>query len=158
MISRGKMTMKKQLLIKLLAVSVAALLLAGCGGGLGNSIWAPDEVEAPEFEEVEGSLGLTPGVHAGVGTGGFGGDIYLEVTVGEDGGIEYIEVTSHSETASFLNMALPHVTMNVIGTQSTDIDTFTGATETFNALIDGIEDALVSGAGADLAALRAGPG
>jgi len=150
--------MKKQLLIKLLAVSLAALLLAACGGGLDNSIWAPDEVEEPEFEEVEGTLSLTPGVHAGVGQGGFGGDMHVEVTVGEDGSIEHIEVTDHSETAAFFGMAFSHVNLYVIGTQSTGIDTFTGATETFSALIDGIENALVSGAGADLAALRSGPG
>ena len=128
----------------------AALVLAACTGDLSTSIWA-----AAPLEQAEGAIGLPDGVFSGVGTGGFGGDIYVDVTI-QDNSIAAITVTAHSESPLFAGPVFNQVIPEIMARQSTGVDVIAGATETFKALVAAIEDALVSG-GADLAALREGP-
>lgn len=144
--------MKKQHIFILLLCLAATMLLTACGG-LDQSIWTPDPVEEIEID-TEISLGLIPGVYAGVGEGGFGGDIYVEVTIDENGRIDAIEVTDHAETASFLMMASAQTTMQIIATQTTGVDTVAGATYSSQAIINAVENALADVAGIDLASLQ----
>ena len=131
-------------------VFAAALAMTACTGDLSTSIWA-----APPLVQVEGAIGLPDGVYSGVGTGGFGGNIYVDVTVGGNA-ITDITVTAHNESQLFADQVFSRLIPEIMARQSTGVDTIAGATETFNALVAAVEDALVTG-GADLASLREGP-
>ena len=137
--------------MKFLALSVIALALAsGCvRGGLPNSIWAP-----LPLVQLVGDIDLPDGVFSGVGVG-FGGNVYANVTIA-DRAIVNIEVTSHNETPAFAASVFGSLIPEIMARQATGVDATAGATETASALINAVEDALVT-AGADLAALRAGP-
>ena len=137
--------------VTLLTVAVAAILfMTACTGDLSTSIWA-----AAPLEQVEGAIGLPDGVYSGVGTGGFGGDIYVDVTIANNA-ITDITVTAHTESQMFADSVFGRVIPEIMARQATGLDVIAGATYTFIALINAVEDALVSG-GADLAALREGP-
>jgi len=137
--------------LKLLTLALAAaIVLAACTGDLSTSIWA-----AAPLEQVEGAIDLPDGVFSGIGTGGFGGDIYVDVVI-EGNAIVDITVTAHNESPMFAGPVFNQVIPTIMARQSTGLDVIAGATETFNALIAAVEDALVSG-GADLASLREGP-
>lgn len=138
--------------MKKIIISLAiAIFLVGCGG-LENSVWAPDPIELNLGNSQV--LSLTPGSFIGVGTGGFAGDIEVQVTVDSTSIID-IEVTDHSETENFANMVWDVTLPTILATNSTDVDTVSGATMTFNAFVEAVEDALVA-AGADLDDIRGG--
>ncbi|MCL1996238.1 MAG: FMN-binding protein, partial [Defluviitaleaceae bacterium] len=75
-----------------------------------------------------------PGVYLGVGTGGFGGNIYVEVTFDEES-ITHIQVVSHSESPGFGNSALNHLIDQVLFRQSLDVDVVTNGTVTTHAFL-----------------------
>ena len=136
--------MKKRQLFILLAVITALVLFSACGG-LDQSIWTPDPVAPPAIPEgppPDVDSDWAPGTYVGVGTGGYGGDITVEVEIDEDGRIASITVTDHRETQAFLAMAESIVLGTIISAQSTDVDTFAGATLSSQALINAVEDAL----------------
>ncbi|MCL2380748.1 MAG: FMN-binding protein [Treponema sp.] len=136
------------------AVFAATLLalFAACRGDLSTSIWAARAGTGPV--QAVGQIGLPDGVFPGVGTGGFYGDVYVDVTI-HNNAIAAVVVTGHSETPAFAGSAFTHVIGAMMLTQATGVDTVAGATLTSQALINAVEDALVSG-GADLAAIRLG--
>jgi len=143
-----RFTMKR---LKLTTLALAAaILLAACTGDLSTSIWA-----AAPLVQVEGAIDVPDGVFSGVGSGGFGGDIYVDVTV-QGNAITDITVTAHTESPLFAGPVFNQVIPTIMARQSTGLDVIAGATYTFIALVAAVEDALVSG-GADLAALREGP-
>jgi len=152
------MTIRK---ILILAIVIGGMFTLSACGGLDQSIWAPDPIEAPAPEIPEVSEApeasepsedetsaddflWTPGTYTGVGEGGFGGNIYVEVVIDDGGQIASITITDHSETQGFLSMAEVIVIGSIISTQSTDVgaDTFTGATLSGEAIIRAVEDAL----------------
>jgi fumarate reductase flavoprotein subunit len=138
---------------KFLILIVAILItMAACRGDLSTSIWAPRPGLGPV--QAIGQIDLPDGVYAGIGTEGFGGDVHVEVTI-TNNAIVAVAVTEHNETPAFANSAFSHVIGDMILTQSTGVDTVSGATKTSGAFIRAVEDALVSN-GADLAAVRAG--
>jgi len=135
----------------LIACGAAAILvMAACTGNLDTSIWA-----AAPWEQLEGAIDLPDGVYSGVGTGGYGGNIYVDVSIAGNS-ITDITVTAHSESQLFATSVFGRLIPEIVARQSTGLDVIAGATYTFNALIAAVEDALVSG-GADLAGLREGP-
>ena len=142
--------MKRFKLIACAAAAALILTLTACTGDLSTSIWA-----AAPLEQVEGAIDLPDGVFSGVGTGGFGGNIYLDVTI-TGNSITDITVTAHNESQLFADQVFGRLKPEIMARQTTGIDVISGATETFKAFIGAVEDALVSG-GADLAALREGP-
>ena len=73
---------------------------------------------------------------------GFGDFITVEVTIDDDGKIADIDVTNHSESEDWYNMAVPTLTEAMIEAQSTDVDGVSGATYTSNAFIDAVRIAL----------------
>lgn len=137
--------------LKFLALAVVALAaMTACREGLRGSIWAP-----LALEQMVGDINVPDGVFSGVGTGGFAGNIYADVTI-QGRAIVNIEVTGHSETPSFAASVFGSLVPTIMARQATGVDIIAGATYTAQALINAVEDALTS-AGADLAALRAGP-
>ena len=138
------MTIRKFLL---LAIVIGGMFTLSACGGLDQSIWAPDPIEAPppptpREEAATTDFGWAPGTYTGVGEGGHGGNIYVEVVIDNNGQIASITITDHSETQGFLDMVKMQVIGDIISTQSTDVDTFTGATLSSEAVIRAVEDAL----------------
>jgi len=118
-------------------VALAALAtLAACREGLGGSIWA---VRFPD--RVEGAINLPDGVFPGVGAGGFGGSVYVDVTI-EGNAIVGIDVTAHSETPAFAASVFDHLLPMILAVQSADVDAVAGATETSRAFIAAVADAI----------------
>ena len=137
---------------------ICSLLLLPACGGLDQSIWTPDPPvlpppPPPPPTPVQGEsvvLAFMPGVYTGVGEGGFGGNVYVEVTVNDDGFIESIVVTEHRETAAFMVMAEMNIVASIIHAQCTDVDIFAGATDSSNALIAAVADALAGAEGGEI--------
>lgn len=148
---RGKRLILQAKGAALLVIAGTLFLLSACGG-LDNTIWTPDPIEQfapPEPPPVRADAdtddyvsGWTPGTFVGVGTGGFGGDIHVEVLIDAYGRIASVTITEHRETQAYLMMAEMQVIGSIIRTQSTDVDTFAGATLSSVAIIEAVEDAL----------------
>ncbi len=93
------------------------------------------------FNAVENALGgLTDGKYTGEGEG-FKGPIAVEVEV-QDGKIVAISILSHDETPFLSDAAFEAVPEAIIATQSTDVDTLTGATATSKGIIQAVNNAL----------------
>jgi uncharacterized protein with FMN-binding domain/ferredoxin len=71
---------------------------------------------------------------------GYGGDVTVEVTI-ENGNISSVEIIDDNETQNFLERAMT-VVNSIIGSQSTDVDTVSGATMSSNAIINATNEAL----------------
>ena len=81
------------------------------------------------------------GVYYGSGTG-FGGAMQAKVTI-QDGKIVGIEIVSHSDGASYMSRA-NGVISAILASQSTNVDTVSGATFSSNGIIHAVEAALAS--------------
>ena len=90
------------------------------------------------------------GVYYGSGTG-FGGAMQAKVTI-QDGKIAGIEIVSHSDGASYMSRA-NGVISAILASQSTNVDTVSGATYSSVGIIQAVRSALsqaaVNGAGAE---------
>jgi predicted outer membrane repeat protein len=110
----------------------------GGGGGGGNST----KTEGQEF-----TRGLKDGEYEGSATG-YSGTTKVKVTVA-DGKITAVDIVSHGDTTSYFERAKSVIT-KVIDSQSTDVDTVSGATYSsygiLNAINNALEDAESSGA------------
>ena len=91
---------------------------------------------------------VTGTVFIGIGSGGYGGDIYVAVTISDDGGIIAVEVVEHSETPGFANRAFGQLIPSVLEAQSANVDVVTDATYTSEAFMSAVQDALNQFAGA----------
>ena len=80
------------------------------------------------------------GVYAGIAQG-FGGDLIVDVTVGE-GRISEVEVRPHQETPAIAGPAIEQLTATIVESQSFDVEAVSGATYTSNALVAAVKDAL----------------
>jgi uncharacterized protein with FMN-binding domain len=111
----------------------------GCGD-LSNSIWTADPGAA-------GSRGVaylgpfTPGTFTGIGTGGHGGDVHVEVTFDENR-ITSLRVVQSNETPMFANQVYPALTTRVMDSQTYDVDIVSSVTETSTAFLNGIREAI----------------
>ncbi len=115
------MNRKKIMLIAVLMVGLLAFVACG--------------------EEAAGDAMYVDGTYTGTGDG-YGGELVVEVTI-ENDEITGIEVVSHSETEGLGDAAFEPIIDQVIEDQGTqDVDAVSGATETSNALIDAIDEAL----------------
>lgn len=91
-------------------------------------------------EETPASAGLIPGAYT-ASFPGRNGDITVTTLVSEDALVK-IEVASHTETAQFGGKALAEMPTQMVEAQSVQIDTFSGATVTSNALKAAVADCL----------------
>lgn len=82
-----------------------------------------------------------PGIYSVVGTGGFGGNIYADVTFDEHW-IKNIQVTSHSESPGFADSVMNHLIERILTLQHTNIDIITDATITTNAFLNAVQNAI----------------
>ncbi len=94
-----------------------------------------EEVATPE---VDG--GYKDGVYTGTGKGN-GGDVTVEVTV-EGGNIVKVELKDHKETPGIYEGAETGVVNAIIKTQSTEVDSVTGATLTSEAIKTAVAEAV----------------
>ncbi len=117
------MNRKKLLLIAVLMVGLLAFVACG--------------------DDAEGDTSgmYTDGTYTGTGQG-YGGELEVEVTI-ENDEITGIEVVSHQETEGLGDAAFDDVISQIIENQSTDdVEAVSGATESSNAVIDAVNDAL----------------
>lgn len=84
---------------------------------------------------------------------GYGGDVTVKVTVGDDGTINAINVDAPEETVEIGGAAATEIAKAIIDKQSLAVDTVSGATITSNAVISATEAALKE-SGVDTEALR----
>lgn len=82
---------------------------------------------------------------------GMNGDVTVEV-VFSDTAIVSIQVTNHKETEGIYEKAVDEVPQSIVGGQTLDVDTVSGATYTSNAIIEAVTDC-VTQAGGDVSAL-----
>ena len=107
----------------------------------GGNTEATIKVESGDQEvtpEVQGNY--TDGVYEGTGQGN-NGAIKVEVTV-EGGNITAIKLVEHSETDGIYQGAESNVIPNIIRTQSTEVDTVSGATNSSNGIMEAVANAL----------------
>lgn len=83
---------------------------------------------------------LEPGVYTGVAKG-FGGDITVEVTLGE-GTIDAVTVREHAETEGIGSTAIERLTGEIVAAQSLQVDAVSGATVTSDAILAAVAMAL----------------
>lgn len=84
---------------------------------------------------------------------GYGGDVTVDVTVGDDGTINALNVDAPEETVEVGGKAATKIAKAIIAKQSLAVDTVSGATITSNAVISATESALKE-AGVDTEALK----
>lgn len=95
---------------------------------------------APAVEEPEEEA-LADNEYIGVGNSEIGGDLKVKVTMDGDK-IAKIEVLEHNETSGLSDPAFAQIPDAIIASQSTEVDTVSGATKTSEALIAAVNDAL----------------
>ena len=115
----------------------AAKYVADNGGHTEATIKVEKEEETAA-PEVDG--GYKDGVYTGTGKGN-GGDVTVEVTV-EGGNIVKVELTDHKETPGIYEGAETAVVNEIIKTQSTEVDSVTGATLTSEAIKNAVAEAV----------------
>ena len=108
------------------------------GGHTESTIVVENDAQEEIVPEVDGNY--VDGVYTGKGTGN-GGEIEVSVTV-EGGNVVSVELVSHNETPGIYESAEKNIVANVIRTQSTDVDTVSGATNSSKGIIEAIENAL----------------
>lgn len=115
----------------------AAKYVVANGGNTDATIKVEKETEAAK-PEVDG--GYKDGVYTGTGKGN-GGDVTVEVTV-EGGNIVKIELKDHKETPGIFEGAETGVSNQIIKTQSTDVESVSGATLTSEAIKTAVAEAI----------------
>ena len=94
--------------------------------------------------QVEDASEYKDGVYYGTGTG-FGGPLTVKVTV-SGGKIASIEITETSDGSSFVQKA-SSIISKIIATQSTNVDTVSGATYSSVGIIEAVRNALSQAGG-----------
>ena len=115
----------------------AAKYVVDNGGNTEATIKLEKETETAK-PEVDG--GYKDGVYTGTGKGN-GGDVTVEVTV-EGGNIVKIELKDHKETPGIFEGAEAGVSNEIIKTQSTDVESVSGATLTSEAIKTAVAEAI----------------
>ncbi len=122
------------------AVSGATVTSEGIIGAVRAALPGGQAAEAPAGPPEDGT-------YTGVGQG-YGGPIEVEVVV-QDGWIVDIQVLDHAETPGISDPGFEETMNAIFISNSTDVDTVSGATMTSQGLIDAVKDAL-SGGGAEV--------
>lgn len=102
---------------------------SGAGQGQGAAVIAP----------IQEAAAYLDGVYYGSGTG-FGGTLQVKVTV-SGGQIAAIEITQYSDGSSYIQSA-SQVISAILSTQSTNVDTVSGATYSSVGIIEAVRNAL----------------
>lgn len=102
-------------------------------------------IENPPAAPVDTSVAgeFTPGTYEGTAVG-FGGDVKVTLTVGENGGIIDAELAGDSETPDVGQAALPTLREQILAAQSAEIDGVSGASVTSGAVKEATAAALAA--------------
>ena len=100
----------------------------------------PEEEPVEEPEEVDISA-VPDGTYQGSAEG-FKSTIVVEVVV-EDGMIVAVEVLEHDETEAYFEDADPAIPDMIVGEQSLDVDTESGATASADGIVEAVRAALL---------------
>ena len=122
-----------------LLVLVVIVLLSACLTRMGV---ASEPTARPRPDPAGFGVTLGENEYFGVGRGGYNGRVYVTVTVGEDGSIAAVTVVGHSESEGIGTVAIELLPGMMVEAQSADVDIVTGATNTSEALIEAVKDAL----------------
>ncbi len=107
---------------------------------------ALSEAEVQEVEEDPEEVTEEPetlyqdGAYTGIGSG-YNDDIEIELII-SDGNIDSIDVLEHSETENVAEPVFVDLSEEIIETQSTDVDTISGATGSSEGFLAAVDDAL----------------
>ncbi|QFJ56186.1 flavocytochrome c [Pseudobutyrivibrio xylanivorans] len=94
---------------------------------------------------------FTPGTYTATANG-FGGDVEVTVTIGDNGGISSVDIVGEGETPDVGGAAIPQLRDKVLEAQSADIDGVSGATITSTAVKTAVSKALSQAGGSASAA------
>lgn len=83
---------------------------------------------------------LKDGVYQGKGRG-FSDDITVEMTV-DNGQIVKFEILEHNETEAITKRAMTEIPLEIISSQSTNVDIISSATETSQGIIEAARDCI----------------
>lgn len=135
--------------------TVMAISLAACGSkeeSTGGANTAGTDTTAAQENGGEVTAGTyTAGTYTATAKGN-NGDLTLEVTFDSDA-IKSIKIKEHSETPGISDAPIAKIPESIIANQSLNIDAVTGATNTSNAILTAVADA-VNQAGGDAEALK----
>ena len=109
---------------------------------------APEETTAAPV--VVGGA-YTPGTYT-ASSKGFGGDVTVTITIGEDGAIAKVEMVGDGETPALGGVAMTKLPDKMIAAQSAEVDVMTGATFTSKAAIAAAADCLAQAGGSGASA------
>lgn len=105
-----------------------AMTLVACGSGSSNG----GSADAGKY---------TDGTYTGTGTG-HGGSVAVTVVV-EGGKISSVEIGEHNETAGISDEAISSLPQAIVDADGTEgVDTISGSTETSQAILDAVNNAL----------------
>lgn len=113
----------------------------GKGGKGGHHHAGEGSLEADSSINIQDG-DYTDGTYTGVASA-YGSNLTVEVII-SGGKISNIEVLSHNETPGFYERAFESVPNQIISSQSTDVDTVSGATYTSVGIINAVNNALSS--------------
>ena len=85
-------------------------------------------------------LELADGTYNGIGEG-YAGEIEVEVTV-EGGEITSVEILEHNESDGISETAINELPNQIVETQTYDVDTVSGATNSSEGILGAVKDAL----------------
>lgn len=129
-----------------LASSVAIAAFAGIYGinSLGGYVISQRDLNSSSSavtSTVEAAQKYKDGTYTGTGTGFRGGTTEIEVTI-KKGKITSITTVSYQDTPRFYESVFDTEVNKIISSQSTDIDTVSGATYSCAGIISAVQDAL----------------
>lgn len=105
-----------------------------------------------EGAQLAASGSYEDGTYEGTGTG-FRGNTSVSVTISE-GIISEIEITSTNDDGKYIDRASNQMIPDMIATQSSDVDTVSGATYSSNGLIEAVSNALTQAKGGTVTVLE----
>lgn len=123
----------KRIIALIMAVGIISTSV-GCSRGNDNGISTDNK-------------GYTAGTYVGKATGN-GGEIKVEVIV-SDGKVSDIKILEHSETKGLGDSAMEAIGEVIKNTNSTNVETVSGATVSSNAMMEAVKDALRQAGGTD---------
>lgn len=127
--------MFKKFFVSLFTFSIALFLL-GCNSD-------SDTSQDDSTPSTESSSTVEAGDYSGTAQG-FGGEISVVVSIGEDGEITHVEIDADEETENIGGEAAVQLAETIVEYQSVSVDAVSGATVTSEAVIAAITAALES--------------
>lgn len=123
-----------KLLYQSILVILCAIFLVSCSDNSENN------TNGNTIEDL--LTNVSDGTYTGVGEG-FKGEIVIDVIV-ENGEITAINIVEHEETKDIAEPAFEEIPNKIIESQSSFVDTYSGATYASKGIIEAVENALAT--------------